>query len=360
VSVNPAGLAAGSYSGTVTITAAGTSNSPLAVPVTVTVTGATLIITNASALHIGFVGANYSQSLTAGGGTPPYTWTIVAGAGNLPSGLALNPATGQISGTPSATGTSNFTIQVKDTDQLSATKSFSITINQVPALTISGVPATASPQQQIPVSVQLAEASPVALSGQLILTFTPDPSSPVDDPAIQFNTGGRSVSFQVDAGQTTVVFPQSTLMFQSGTIAGTLQLTASATANGVLVPLGNGAIVTVMLSQARPTITSLSIQQTSSGFSIVVVGYSNTREASAATFHFTPTAGSQLQTADFTIQASSMFQSWYSSSGSGAFGSNFQYVQPFSFTSGSVSMLQSVTVTLQNSQGVSPVATASF
>jgi uncharacterized protein (TIGR03437 family) len=41
VSVNPASLAAGSYSGTVTISASGASNSPLSLPITLTVTAAT-------------------------------------------------------------------------------------------------------------------------------------------------------------------------------------------------------------------------------------------------------------------------------------------------------------------------------
>jgi len=47
----------------------------------------------------------YSQTLTANG-TNPITWAI---SGNLPTGLTLNSATGVISGTPTAAGTSVFT-----------------------------------------------------------------------------------------------------------------------------------------------------------------------------------------------------------------------------------------------------------
>jgi hypothetical protein len=47
----------------------------------------------------GTVGTAYSQTLTASGGTAPYTWTIVSGT--LPAGLTLSTR-GVISGTPSA------------------------------------------------------------------------------------------------------------------------------------------------------------------------------------------------------------------------------------------------------------------
>lgn len=63
----------------------------------------------------------YSYTFTATGGTEPYTWTITAGA--LPAGLALDPDTGEISGTPTDFGTFSFTVQVEDavghTDSLS-------------------------------------------------------------------------------------------------------------------------------------------------------------------------------------------------------------------------------------------------
>ncbi len=69
-----------------------------------------LIITITS-LPNGSVGAPYSQTLTAGGGSSTYTWSI---SGSLPAGLLLNATTGVISGTPTAPGTSSFTVQVSD------------------------------------------------------------------------------------------------------------------------------------------------------------------------------------------------------------------------------------------------------
>ena len=62
----------------------------------------------------GTVSQAYSRPVQASGGTPPLTWNIVAGTGTLPPGLNLNQTTGAISGTPTAAGTSSFTVRVQD------------------------------------------------------------------------------------------------------------------------------------------------------------------------------------------------------------------------------------------------------
>jgi hypothetical protein len=61
------------------------------------------------------------------GGTGALTWSI--SAGTLPAGLNLNPINGVISGTPTAAGTSSFTVGVQDAGGLSDTQALSITIN---------------------------------------------------------------------------------------------------------------------------------------------------------------------------------------------------------------------------------------
>src|SRR2546425_12555721 len=60
----------------------------------------------------GVSGSTYFGTLDAFGGTPPYFWTISAGA--LPPGLTLNFNSGGISGTPTDAGTFNCTAQVTD------------------------------------------------------------------------------------------------------------------------------------------------------------------------------------------------------------------------------------------------------
>ena len=73
---------------------------------------------------------SYSQTLQATGGTPPYAWTVASG--QLPRGLLLNPTTGQLSGTPLATGTFPFTATVQDSTAHSASASFSVTVSISP------------------------------------------------------------------------------------------------------------------------------------------------------------------------------------------------------------------------------------
>ncbi len=83
-----------------------------------------------SSLPGGTVGGAYSQPLAAVGGTPPYSWSISPGTGSLPSGLALDPKTGKISGTPTSAGGSNFTVEVSDAalPSQSSTESLSVSV----------------------------------------------------------------------------------------------------------------------------------------------------------------------------------------------------------------------------------------
>ena len=69
-----------------------------------------LQITSPSVLPPGSPGEAYSQTLTATGGTPPYSWSVALGS--LPAELSLNPSTGIIAGTAGASGTFTFTVQV--------------------------------------------------------------------------------------------------------------------------------------------------------------------------------------------------------------------------------------------------------
>jgi hypothetical protein len=67
----------------------------------------------------GVEGIAYNATVVALGGTPPYTWSVVRG--NLPDGLAIDSASGVISGTPTKKGNYNFTIQVSDNATLANT-----------------------------------------------------------------------------------------------------------------------------------------------------------------------------------------------------------------------------------------------
>ena len=141
----PAGLSISPTTGVIsgTPTAPGTSNFTVQVQDSTTATAtAAASITVVSPLSLvggpqpeGTVGIAYSTSLAATGGITPYSWSVVAGS--LPAGLSISPITGLISGIPTAMGTSNFTVQVKDSLGATATAAVSITINSPLAITNS-------------------------------------------------------------------------------------------------------------------------------------------------------------------------------------------------------------------------------
>ncbi|MBI5361383.1 MAG: putative Ig domain-containing protein [Planctomycetes bacterium] len=112
---------AGTYNFTVTVT--DYANNTAAVQYTLIVDS--FMITTTS-LPGGNVNMSYNANLTASGGTAPRTWSITAGA--LPGGLSLNANNGAITGTPSATGASNFTAKITDANNNNVTRALSISI----------------------------------------------------------------------------------------------------------------------------------------------------------------------------------------------------------------------------------------
>lgn len=78
-------------------------------------------------LAAGTIGAAYNQTITASGGTAPYTFTVAAGM--LPNGLTLNPNTGAISGTPTTAATTEFTVTATDANGFTGSRTYTITVN---------------------------------------------------------------------------------------------------------------------------------------------------------------------------------------------------------------------------------------
>ncbi|MCY2964652.1 MAG: Ig domain-containing protein, partial [Planctomycetota bacterium] len=83
--------------------------------------------------------AGYSQVISTNGGFGPLQFSV--SAGSLPAGLTLNPTSGLISGTPTASGISNFTVKVVDTNGGTDTQAYSLTINAPVLITTATLPA---------------------------------------------------------------------------------------------------------------------------------------------------------------------------------------------------------------------------
>ena len=92
------------------------------------------VITTASPLASGTVGAAYSQSIASSGGVGASSFSVTSGA--LPAGLTLSSA-GVLSGTPTARIVAAFTVTVTDSSGGSGNRGFALTIGQGAQATLS-------------------------------------------------------------------------------------------------------------------------------------------------------------------------------------------------------------------------------
>ncbi|HEY3837554.1 MAG TPA: putative Ig domain-containing protein [Bryobacteraceae bacterium] len=166
-------------------------------------------ITSISNLLQGAVGLSYSQTLSASGGAPPYTWML--SSGSLPAGLTLSPG-GLISGTPTTTGTSNFTVTLTDSASNSATQSFTIVVVTAPPLARTGVLAHIAAGGGWSTSIYLANTSSNTVGVQLALHA--DDGSPLSL-GMAITQQGQTQN-ATGASLTTAIAPNATLVITSG------------------------------------------------------------------------------------------------------------------------------------------------
>ena len=81
----------------------------------------------------GVAGVAYKQTLAATGGKTPYTWSLTAG--NLPTGLTLNPTNGVLAGTTAVSNQVALTVQVRDATNGHAAVALTLTVAPPPVVT---------------------------------------------------------------------------------------------------------------------------------------------------------------------------------------------------------------------------------
>ena len=140
----PTGLTLDTATGTISGTPTGTGSYLFAIGVTDNVAGYSekeftiellqpLQITTAS-LPSGQQGVAYSGSISATGGKPAYSFTLMGGT--LPNGLTLD-SNGSLTGTPRESDTFNISVRLTDSTGATADKSYALTLTAVAALTLN-------------------------------------------------------------------------------------------------------------------------------------------------------------------------------------------------------------------------------
>jgi hypothetical protein len=374
----PAGLTLNASTGAITGTPTAAATSNFTVQVTdsanttatkalgiVVTSGVSPIVVTQTALPAASVGVAYSQTpLAVSGGTPPYSFTLTSTNND---GLTISKA-GTISGTPTTAGTFILAVLVSDsgTPAQTSAQNLTLTVNTAaaPTVTLAGVPATSGFEQQLATTPTLSATYPSTVTGTVVLTFTPSVTPPagstgtIDDNMIQFSSGGRTATFTIAAGSTTA----SNLTVLTGTTAGTITLTTTLTLNGAT--LGSPTTQTIVNAPGVPFISKVTLQQISGGVTVVITGFSSTRDMINASFAFAPATGDTFTSDNVSVPVQTPFATWYANTAvANAYGTQFTLTIPFTLATATQSVssvaVVSVTVTLQNSKGASNPVTLS-
>jgi hypothetical protein len=314
-----------------------------------TVTPAPLLITTTT-MPGGTAGMAYSQSLSATGGTPPFTWTAA-----LPSGLTINPNTGVISGASLVGGPQTLVVTVTDVTGAFTSYTYSVTFAMPPLSAVIFVPVTAVSAAQPNLGFSLASPYPLAISGTASIALNPNGS--VGDPAVVFASGNTTLPFTIAAGAVSPTFSAGANGFQTGTVSGTIVITLSIQSGGVDITPSPAPSLQIRIAPQAPVITSVTATRNVAVLTVAVQGYSNTREVDQASFQLGVTLGANVTPTSFTVPVSTVFASYFQSSAAASAGGRFLYTQTFT-VAGDIIMIQSVTVSLTNSVGVSASVTA--
>ncbi|HWZ50728.1 MAG TPA: MBG domain-containing protein [Granulicella sp.] len=283
----------------------------------------------------GSYGTAYSQTVTAAGGTAPYTYALFSGT--LPPGLALNTGTGVLSGTPTAAGTFSFAITATDANGFTGTQSYTLTISPA-ALTITANNATRAYGTANPTFTGIYAGAVNGDTFTVAGTTTATTTSPVGTYSIVPTvTGANLANYTVTIVNGTLTVSQATpaitwatpAAVAYGTALSATQLNATASvagtftyspAAGTVLHAGSQTLtatftptdttdyttatsaVTLTVSQATPAITWATPAAVAYGTTLSETQLNATASV-AGTFIYSPAAGTVLHAGSQTLTA---------------------------------------------------------
>jgi hypothetical protein len=274
---------------------------------------------------------------------------------NLEPGASITFLAGFV---PNNTGSLTATLRVNNS-------SFTLSGNgtpppALPGYQFQGPSGNQQPAQQPVFSLTLASPYPLALQGSLTLTFVSTVFT--DDPAIQFASGGRTVSFKIPANSTQALFSgnAASLALQTGTTAGNIVITpAFAIQGGFDLTPSSPNVLSLTIQRSAPQLLNASVtSQTLSSFTVVLNGYSTTRAIRQLDIQITPKQGQNFSVTHLTVDVSSASSAWFQGAASQGFGGSFLVAIPLILANGNttadlVHMLQSLSITATNDVGAS-------
>lgn len=229
---------------------------------TVTVNAPAIVFVQTT-LPGGQVAVAYSQTVSAGGGSGSFTYSLSAGA--LPPGIALSSA-GAISGTPTAAGSYSFTLTATDSFGFSGSQPFTVGINQpvpvvvndaatTPANAATSIEVTANDTGPI-TSIAIAQAPShgTATVNGLNVAYTPASNFFGNDSFTYTATGpgGTSAAATVSVSVTPLAVPVAAA--QSATVLAGQSVTVQAEAGAI-----NGPFTALTIS--RPPSSGTAVVQ---------------------------------------------------------------------------------------------------
>jgi hypothetical protein len=228
---------------------------------------------------------------------------------------------------------------------------------ELPGYRWEGASGVVAPFTQTSVGLTLQSAYPLPLRGTVVMTV--DSSNFGADAAVQFSTGGRSVSFVIPAGQTRAVFSNgsTTIRLQTGTAAGRIVLTPSFVAEGGIDRTPERPVVLELtVPEQAPVLLAARVEAGLTALNVTVTGYTTTRNLTKVEVTVRRKSG---RTETFSFDVAQAAQLWFGSAASLSTGGLFSATVPFGVSGTAeerarlLADLEGVTVRVSNERGTS-------